>query len=189
MQWLRDLCLQAGADDVGFVSIGRAELDDQRKEIISLFPEARTLISFVCKMNREPLRSTARSVANTEFHHVVDDVTHIGHQIVKELEAQGIKALNPPAGFPMETESTGKQWVVSHKPIAVAAGLGQIGIHRNVIHPKFGNFILLGTILTNAELTSESRPIDYNPTLFLLSGFFGCNKPMVSASFSYMGVR
>ncbi|WP_028402166.1 SCP2 sterol-binding domain-containing protein [Ectobacillus panaciterrae] len=164
-QWLRDICLQAGADDVGFVSISRTELDDQRKEIISLFPEARTLISFVCKMNREPLRSTVRSVANTEFHHVVDEVTHIGHQIVKELEAQGIKALNPPAGFPMEMESTGKAWVISHKPIAVAAGLGQIGIHRNVIHPKFGNFILLGTILTNADLTSESRPIDYNPCL------------------------
>ena len=41
----------------------------------------------------------------------------------------------------------GKIWVVSHKPVAVAAGLGVMGIHRNVIHPKFGNFILLGTIL------------------------------------------
>ena len=164
-QWLRNLCLHAGADDVGFVSIDRNELGDQRKEILDLFPEARTLISFVCKMNREPLRSTARSIANTEFHHVVDNVTHIGHEIVKELEEQGIKALNPPAGFPMEQESTGKAWVISHKPIAVAAGLGQIGIHRNVIHPKFGNFILLGTILTNADMTSESQPIDYNPCL------------------------
>ena len=164
-QWLRDLCLHAGADDVGFISIGRTELDTQRQEIVSLFPQARTLISFVCKMNREPLRSTARSIANAEFHHVIDDVTHIGHQIVKELEARGIKALNPPAGFPMEVTSPGKSWVISHKPIAVAAGLGQIGIHRNVIHPKFGNFILLGTILTNAELTSESEPIDYNPCL------------------------
>lgn len=164
-QWLRELCMRAGADDVGFVSIDRTELDDQRKDLISLFPEARTLISFVSKMNREPLRSTARSIANAEFHHVIDDVTHIGHQIVKELEAQGIKALNPPAGFPMEVTSLGKAWVISHKPIAVAAGLGQIGIHRNVIHPKFGNFILLGTILTNADLTTESQPIDYNPCL------------------------
>ncbi|MGG1325033.1 4Fe-4S binding protein, partial [Priestia megaterium] len=162
---MRNLCLHAGADDVGFISINRNELDDQRKEILNLFPGAKTLISFVCKMNREPLRSTARSIANKEFHHVVDDVTHIGHEIVKELEKQGIKALNPPAGFPMEQESTGKTWVISHKPIAVAAGLGQIGIHRNVIHPKFGNFILLGTILTNAEMTSESQPIDYNPCL------------------------
>jgi NAD-dependent dihydropyrimidine dehydrogenase PreA subunit len=59
----------------------------------------------------------------------------------------------------------GKTWVVSHKPVAVAAGLGQIGIHRNVIHPKFGNFILLGTILIGETVAEESQPIDYNPCL------------------------
>jgi NAD-dependent dihydropyrimidine dehydrogenase PreA subunit len=67
-------------------------------------------------------------------------------------------------GFPMEMgRFPGKVWVVSHKPVAVAAGLGQMGIHRNVIHPKFGNFILLGTILVGAEVSAQTRPIDYNP--------------------------
>ena len=37
-EWLRHLCLEAGADDVGFVSIGRPELDDQREDILRLFP-------------------------------------------------------------------------------------------------------------------------------------------------------
>ena len=59
----------------------------------------------------------------------------------------------------------GKIWVVSHKPVAVAAGLGRMGIHRNVIHPKFGNFVLLGTFLVGAEATGYDRPIDYNPCL------------------------
>ncbi|PYK11546.1 MAG: 4Fe-4S ferredoxin, partial [Verrucomicrobia bacterium] len=53
----------------------------------------------------------------------------------------------------------------SHKPVAVAAGLGMMGIHRNVIHEKFGNFILLGTILLDAEVSDPSQPIDYNPCL------------------------
>jgi hypothetical protein len=53
-----------------------------------------------------------------------------------------VPAINPPMGFPMETDRwPEKMWVVSHKPVAVAAGLGMMGIHRNVIHPKFGNFI------------------------------------------------
>jgi ferredoxin len=55
--------------------------------------------------------------------------------------------------------------VVSHKPVAVAAGLGHMGIHRNVIHPKFGNFIVLGTILIDAEATSYGQPLAYNPCL------------------------
>jgi len=59
----------------------------------------------------------------------------------------------------------GGVWIVSHKPVAVAAGLGMMGIHRNVIHEKFGNFILLGTILLDAEVSESSRPIDYNPCL------------------------
>jgi ferredoxin len=40
-----------------------------------------------------------------------------------------------------------------------------MGIHRNVIHPRFGNFILLATVLVDAEVTEQSRPIDYNPCL------------------------
>jgi NAD-dependent dihydropyrimidine dehydrogenase PreA subunit len=40
-----------------------------------------------------------------------------------------------------------------------------MGIHRNVIHPKFGNFILLGTVLIDAEIDSTTQPIDYNPCL------------------------
>jgi ferredoxin len=40
-----------------------------------------------------------------------------------------------------------------------------MGIHRNVIHPRFGNFILLGTILVGAEISAYSQELDYNPCL------------------------
>jgi Fe-S-cluster-containing hydrogenase component 2 len=164
--WLRQLCLDAGADDVGFVAINRPELDDQRQDILKAFPATKTLISLVCRMNREPVRSLNRSVANLEFHETTDFVNEVAHTIVRQLEDDGIRAMNPPAGFPMEMANfPGKIWVVSHKPVAVAAGLGQMGVHRNVIHPKFGNFILLGTILLAAEVDSQSCPINYNPCL------------------------
>jgi NAD-dependent dihydropyrimidine dehydrogenase PreA subunit len=164
--WLRRLCLDAGADDVGFVALDRPELDDQRAEIRSLYPWTKSLISIVCRMNREPIRSPARSVANLEFHHTGDRTNEVAHAIVAALEAQGIRATNPAMGFPMEMDRyPGKTWVVSHKPIAEAAGLGRMGIHRNVIHPRFGNFILLATVLIDAEVTEQTRPLDYNPCL------------------------
>jgi epoxyqueuosine reductase QueG len=53
--------------------------------------------------------------------------------------------------------------IVSHKPIAVEAGLGQMGIHRNPIHPRFGNFVLLSTVLTELEVEAYDHPIEYNP--------------------------
>src|SRR4051812_2721014 len=164
--WLKQLVLNAGADDVGFVEIGRPALDDQRQDILKAFPHTRTLISFVVRMNREAIRTPARSVSNTEFHHSGDEVNDIARSVVRTLQDRGIRAMNPAMGFPMEMDRfPGKVWVVSHKPVAVAAGLGMMGIHRNVIHEKFGNFILLGTILLDAEVSESSRPIDYNPCL------------------------
>jgi Fe-S-cluster-containing hydrogenase component 2 len=130
------------------------------------FPPAKTLLSFVCRMNREPIRSIARSVSNLEFHHAGDEVNEVARKIVTALEGMGIAAVNPSMGFPMEMDRfPEKIWVVSHKPVAVAAGLGHMGIHRNVIHPKFGNFILLGTVLLAAEATEYDQPVDYNPCL------------------------
>lgn len=162
--WLKGIVLAAGADDAGFVSIDRPEIDDQRDDILRAFPRTRTLLSYVVRMNREAIRTPARSVANVEFHHSGDVVNDIGRQVVRVLEDRGIRAMNPAMGFPMEMDQfPGKAWVVSHKPVAVAAGMGMMGIHRNVIHPKFGNFILLGTILIESQVSESGQPIDYNP--------------------------
>ena len=164
--WLKQLVLEAGADDVGFVELGRAALDEQRDDILQAFPGTKTLVSFVVRMNREAIRTPARSVSNTEFHHSGEEVNDIARRVVRMLEDRGIRCLNPAMGFPMEMDRfPGKIWVVSHKPVAVAAGLGMMGIHRNVIHERFGNFILLGTILLEAEVSETGRPIDYNPCL------------------------
>jgi ferredoxin len=166
-EWLRQLCLEAGADDAGFVEIDRPEIADQKHDIFWLLPGTKTLVSLVMRMNRENIRTPARSIANLEFHHTTDDTNETARKIVAALERVGVRAMNGgAAGFPMEADRWGmKMWVVSHKPIAVAAGLGRMGIHRNVIHPKFGNFILLGTVLIDAEVSEYSHPIDYNPCL------------------------
>src|SRR3954447_12146416 len=76
-RWLKQLVLDAGADDVGFVEIGRAALDEQREDILKAFPRTKTLISLVVRMNREAIRTPARSVSNTEFHHSGDEVNDI----------------------------------------------------------------------------------------------------------------
>ncbi len=166
---LKALCLDAGADDAGVVALDRPELDDQRADILAVFPRTRTLVSLVCRMQREPILSPARNIANLEFHQTTDAVNAAARLICARLALRGVRALNPPSGFPMDMAGfPGKVWSVSHKPVAVAAGLGRMGIHRNVIHPRFGSFVLLGTLLLDVDVTEQSRPIDYNPCL-------GCN--------------
>ena len=165
-EWLKQLCLDSGADDVGLVSLERPELAGERPHVLEALPGTRTLISFVCRLNREAVRSVNRSITNLEFHHNYEHVNEVGRNIVRRLEDHGVRALNPSAGFPMEMDKfPGRIWVVSHKTVAVAGGLGQMGLHRCVIHPKFGSFISLGTILLEAEVSGEAHPIDFNPCL------------------------
>lgn len=161
---IRELAVAAGADDVGLVSLDDRALDDQREDILAAFPFTRTLISFVVRMNRDNIRSPARSAANVEFHHAADDCDEVARRIVHALEARGVRAAYPSMGFPMEASKwPDKIWIISHKPVAVAAGLGRMGIHRNVIHPKFGNFILLGTVAIDLALEAPAAPLDFNP--------------------------
>src|SRR5258708_18295525 len=121
--WLRQVCLDCGADDAGLVEISRPALDNQRDDILRYFPHAKTLLSFVCRMNKEPIRSPARSASNLEFHGTYDHSNEVARTVVAALETRGVRAMNPSAGFPMEQERfPGKIWVVSPKPVPLSPG-------------------------------------------------------------------
>jgi Fe-S-cluster-containing hydrogenase component 2 len=163
---LREICIEAGAADVGFVNLSRSEMDQERDDILRLFPATKSLVCIVCRMNPDSVRSPARNLANHEFHETGDEVNEVSRRIVVALAKRGVRAVNPPMAFPMEMDRfPGKMWSISLKPLAVAAGMGHMGLHRNVIHPKFGNFILLGAVLVDIPVTDENHSIDYNPCL------------------------
>jgi Fe-S-cluster-containing hydrogenase component 2 len=165
-EWLRRVCLEAGADDVAFASVDDPALASEVEHVDGALPGTKSYISLVVKMNRDNVRSTARSVANQEFHRSGEIMNEAAHRITRALQDAGHRAINPSMSFPMEMANyPGRIWVVAHKPVAVASGLGVMGIHRNVIHPKFGNFILLGTVLVDAPISSYGEPLDYSPCL------------------------
>jgi len=104
-------------------------------------------------------------VSNQEFHAVYDEANDTARAIVTALREAHIPACNAVAAFPMEVQLPARGWLVAHKPVAVAAGLGHMGLHRSVIHPKFGSFVLLGTVLIGVDADAYDQPIDYNPCL------------------------
>jgi ferredoxin len=161
---IKQIAHDCGADDVGLVEIGRPALAPQLANIRKVYGGTRTLLSFIKRMNLEPVRSPTRSVANEEFHGTYDHVNETAREIVRALFEHGVSACNSVAAFPMEMDQT-RIFMVQHKPIAVEAGLGKMGIHRSVIHPQFGSFVLLGTILLGVEVDAHDHPLDYNPCL------------------------
>lgn len=156
-----------GADDCGLASIDDPSLAEDRPYILEAFPATRHLLVIVGRMHREPVRSPARSVANLEFHSSGGHLDEVARAIVRVLEDRGIRALNPAMAFPMEMDRfPDRGWIVSHKRAAEAAGLGRMGIHRSLIHPRFGSFVLLATVLIGVDLDDGvSEPLDHNPCL------------------------
>jgi hypothetical protein len=61
-------------------------------------------------MNHENIRSPGRSIANLEFHHTGDHVNEVARRIVAALARQGVRALNPAMGFPMEMDRLRGAW-------------------------------------------------------------------------------
>jgi ferredoxin len=123
-------------------------------------------VAIVLRMHPENVRSPRRNVANLEFHRTGHGVDAIASRIARTLDGLGHRALNPPMAFPMDMSSfPGRSWIVSHKRVAQAAQLGAMGLHRNLIHPRFGSFVLLGTVLTSAEVPQAPAPLAYNPCI------------------------
>lgn len=164
--WLREIVLEAGADDVGFVEIDREDISDQKADILCAFPKTKTIISFACRLNRPQIQSNDRSLPDVEFVAIEAEMERISRAVVKALRQNGIGTVLPAENFPMDMlKWPGKMWTVSHKPIAVTAGLGMIGHHRLLIHPVYGNYICLGTMLIDGVVSKYNEPIDYSPCI------------------------
>lgn len=73
--WLRRLCLDAGADDAGFVPVDDPDLAAEWEYIDEVLPGIASLIGFVVRTNVDDLRCPARATANLEFHTAYDAVT------------------------------------------------------------------------------------------------------------------
>lgn len=160
---LRHICIQEGADDAGFVEIRREALSPDRNDILRIYPKTETLVSIIKAVNRESIQSPSLPVVDLEFTKHYNGVSDSASRIIRKLNEIGIRGVAIPTGFPMDmTRWPGKVWEMSHKTIAVEAGMGHMGIHHIVIHPKFGSHILLDTILINARLDRYSHPLEEN---------------------------
>ena len=130
-KWLREAALDAGADDAGFVEIQREELADQKADILSIFPETCTLVSLVIRLNPENVRSVSRAISDLEYKEGFHAADKVARNLSARLRLEGVRAAYFASAFPMNLENwPGKMWSVSHKPVAVSAGLGHLGLHR-----------------------------------------------------------
>ncbi len=163
--WVRQVVLEAGADDTGIASIDSPAIAEYRSKFLTIFPEAKTCISVVCRMNPENIRSPYRQQYEMEYHHMYAEVDHVARRATAKFAESGIRAMDCCSSYPMNMENFPnlEMWYIHHKPIAVAAGLGRMGVHHLVVHERFGSMISLSSILLDREVTEYARPLNYDP--------------------------
>jgi ferredoxin len=164
--WLKRAALDAGIDDIGIVHIDQPALSICKEEILNTFPKTKTVVSLVRRLNPENIRCVYRSVSDFEFKKGFEEVDAAGLKLVSALREKGGHSILLGFGFPMDLELwPGKMWPVSHKSVAEAAGMGMMGKHRILIHPRFGSFVTLATLLIDCEVDTYHEPLDFNPCI------------------------
>lgn len=163
--WVRQIVLDAGADDAGLASIDSPVLDPYRSKFLKIFPEARTCISVVCRMNPDNIRSPYRQQYELEYHHMFAEADHVARRAAVKFRDHHVRAIDCGSSYPMNMENfpNMEMWFIHHKPIAVAAGLGMMGLHHLVVHERFGSKMALSSILLDREVTEYGRELDYDP--------------------------
>jgi len=171
---LRTYLLEEGADLVHFGSVSRLKGAPEIMKPQKYLPDASTLISVGLHINEASCDLIARSVRNHEnppsYHSfqmftlniINPQLDKLAYLSAKFLEQRGYRAYPFPANFPHISQPTkeypGGPGDISHRHVAVACGLGEVGWSNLVITPQYGTRQKLTTIVTNA-------PLEPDPTL------------------------
>ncbi len=155
---------EMGADLVGVVSSEDKGLKQHGEAPDRLLPEVGSLISIGVSLNRVAVCSDNLVLNRYDTMCVYDRINDICLDTVRLLSQYGAKTLSIPPYLPvnMGPEIRGMKGEVNHKTIAALGGLGNIGLNRLLITPKFGPFLRLGTVVTDACFDADP-PCEENP--------------------------
>lgn len=96
---LRQWCLDAGADDAGLVGIDRSELDDDRADILRIFPATRSLIFYVIRMNADSFRSPVQGTPWAAHYSATKAYVQVfAEGLGRELRTDGVDILSVAPG-------------------------------------------------------------------------------------------
>jgi len=174
---LRDFLLTQGADLIGFGSVRHMEGAPEIMQPRRYLPDAQSMIAIGLHINEASCDLIERSVhdgAGPASYHsyqmftlamVNPQLDTIAFRGARFLEEQGYRAYPVPANMPHmlkpSAEYPGGPGDISHKHVAVACGLGQIGWHNLLITPEFGTRQKLTTIITNAPIAPNRGRIPF----------------------------
>ena len=137
------------ARDLGAQLVGICEFNDDYLIEGASFPY-RYAISLALTMDREIMLEVPKPRAGLEVLRTYKRCAKVGIGLTRHIRSMGWDA----RAFPLSPSSE-----ILHIPVAVAAGIGELGKHGSLITREFGSNVRLTTVLTSLPLEVD-RPVD-----------------------------
>jgi len=145
-----------GADVVGVASVEQVEkvIPHDLQKPTKVLPRAKTVVVFGVGMLYGALAGEEVDLMRYMAMETNLKVDRIGFELAKFIETRGYLAINISSGLPVDFAKREKgMWgYISHRHLAVEAGLGEIGLNNSFLHERFGPRIYLGSVITTAPL-------------------------------------
>jgi len=159
---IKKFATSLGADLVGIASSDSEYLKDNSASIEGLLPGCKSLVVIVKRLNNDAISSRNIKIAQYDSICTYQELDRIMYNVSWYIKDMGYKAISIPPNMPIDfsLEKRGMYGEVNHKCAATAAGLGNIGINKLFLSPKFGPFLRMGSILTDADLKPDEPLIE-----------------------------
>ena len=170
-QTLHEIAKTLGAVSSGIVRKEALAGGPPSSDLSYVLPEARSAFCFALALDQKKIEAFLRK--EDRYAHDQDNVrtnvvaSGIALEISNYLKMKGYRSV--PVGSNLEYRfdtpngPLDEKPPISHRYLAVRAGLGWFGRSGNVISPEYGAGIILGSLVTEAELTpTEPLPEEEN---------------------------
>lgn len=153
---IKQYVMDLGVDDVGIANASDY-VSPKSPKLETVFPETKSLVVMAfkegcgCNSPSNSLRMNGR-LDLTEF------TRSCNHKSVRFLDKEfGSKAISVPVSYPLDmgSKTMGLIGEVSLRHAALAAGMGILGRHNLLIHPRFGTRVIFTAILCDLDLPSD----------------------------------
>ena len=174
-QAIKEKALSLGAHLVGIAPMERMESAPPELHPRRLLPAANSLISMAYRINRGIQQLHLRGVSPMPFSRFAGlepkvRLDEMALDLANFLEDMGYISLPVPANqYYYQEKGVGE---ISHKHVAMAAGLGRLGRGGFLVTPQYGGAVQLISVLTTAQLQSDAM-LKEDPCQ-------GCPQPCVS---------
>ena len=166
-----DLAKCYGASAVGIVSTDMLKGGPPSTDLTYVLPAAKSAISFAVSLNQDYIESWFNKKSHTG--HLQNNIqtnviaSGISLELANYLNQKGYPAVPLTANTAYRTESENGRFdeipPISHRYLAVRSGVGFFGLSGNVLTQNDGAAIILGSVVTEAELIpTEPIPVAQN---------------------------